>query len=118
MKNQLQPSHVRSLIQRPVRAISLIGVVMMTSGFLSAQSDIIWVRDLEGMTAGGTGYLVPVQLVNENELSGFQFDLSYDASALTIDTLYLQGRASGFDLFTNSSSPGTMTVIPLTPRLS
>ncbi|MCH7498296.1 MAG: hypothetical protein IH971_10650, partial [Candidatus Marinimicrobia bacterium] len=83
---------------------------LCSGAWLSAQTDFLWLEDGAG-SAGGNDYAVDLSLVNANELGGFQFVLTYDTAALSIDTVIALERVSDVDLFYDQTFPGEVAVL-------
>jgi hypothetical protein len=66
---------------------------------------------IEGGIPGSIDVSVPVNLNDLNTLFGIEYDVSYDYSVMTLDSIVPTDRLTGFDVYSQSIGAGTIKVV-------
>jgi len=67
---------------------------------------------IKGGIPGTTGIAVPIDINNINDIYGLQFDLEYDHSMCTVDSITATDRLPGFTIYENiGSTAGSVRVL-------
>ncbi len=81
-------------------------VIQLSATMALAQVDFLLTKDASGQAGGSLVNPIEIVLANENSIRGLQFDLTYDASVFSVDSVLKTEHLSDLGLFSNEIEPG------------